>query len=67
MKKVYKEKPKKGEEDEESVTINTRAGFYSDDVASTFAVPMEQYKKETEVKEKDGFVQISMLTGVREE
>ena len=27
---------------------------------------MEQYKKETEVKEMDGFVEIAMLTGVRE-
>ena len=26
---------------------------------------MEQYKKETEVTEMDGFVEIAMLTGVR--
>ena len=67
---IFHEKPKKGEEpvDEngEVVKVDTRKGYYSDDIANTFGVPMEQYKKETEVKEMDGFVEIAMLTGVRE-
>ena len=67
---IFNEKPKKGEEpvDEngEVVKVDTRKGYYSDDIANTFGVPMEQYKKETEVKEMDGFVEIAMLTGVRE-
>ena len=67
---IFNEKPKKGEEqlDEsgEIVEVDTRTGFYPDDIANTFGVPMEQYKKETEVKEMDGFVEIAMLTGVRE-
>lgn len=67
---VFHEKPKKGEEplDEngEVVQVDTRKGYYSEDIANTFGVPMEQYKKETEVKEMDGFVEIAMLTGVRE-
>ena len=67
---IFNEKPKKGEEpvDEngEVVKVDTRKGYYSEDIANTFGVPMEQYKKETEVKEMDGFVEIAMLTGVRE-
>ena len=54
------------DENGEIVKIDTRKGYYSDDIANTFGVPMEQYKKETEVKEMDGFVEIAMLTGVRE-
>ena len=45
---------------------NYRLPLYSYLIANTFGVPMEQYKKETEVKEMDGFVEIAMLTGVRE-
>lgn len=67
---IMYEKPKKGEEpiDEngEIVQVDTRKGYYSDDIAHTFGVPMEQYKKETDVKEMDGFVEIAMLTGARE-
>ena len=69
VKQVFNEKPKKGEEplDEngEPIPVDTRTGYYSDDIASTFAVPMEQYKRETEVTEMDGFVNIAMLTGAR--
>ncbi len=71
VKQVFNEKPKKGEEplneNGEPITVDTRTGYYSDDIASTFAVPMEQHKKETEISEIDGSVSIAMLTGVRTE
>ena len=67
VKKVFNEKPKKGEEelDEngEPISVDTRTGYYSDDIASTFCVPMEQHKRETEVTDLDGYVNIAMLTG----
>ena len=55
------------DENGEVVKVDTRKGYYSDDIANTFGVPMEQYKKETEVTEMDGFVEIAMLTGVRKQ
>lgn len=71
VKQVFNEKPKKGEEpvDEngEIVKVDTRHGYFPGDIANTFGVPMEQHLKETEVTEKDGFVNIAMFTGVREE
>ena len=67
VKKVFNEKPKKGEEelDEngEPISVDTRTGYYSDDISSTFCVPMEQHKRETEVTDLDGYVNIAMLTG----
>ena len=70
-KKTFNEKPKKGEEplDENGnpIPVDTRHGYYSDDIANTFGVPMEQHLKETEVSEQDGFVNIAMFTGVRDE
>lgn len=67
VKKVFNEKPKKGEEelDEngEVIEVDTRTGYYSDDIVNTFCVPMEQHKRETEVTDLDGYVNIAMLTG----
>ena len=67
VKKVFNEKPKKGEEEldenSEPIAVDTRTGYYSDDIASTFCVPMEQHKRETEVTDLDGYVNIAMLTG----
>ena len=69
VKKVFNEKPKKGEEpvDEngEPIQVDTRTGYYPEDIANTFGVPMEQYKAETAITEMDGFVSIAMLTGNR--
>jgi hypothetical protein len=66
---IINEKPKKGEEelDEngEFVEVDTRTGFYPDDIANTFGVPMAQYKKEMEITDMDGYVEIAGLTGVR--
>ncbi len=66
---IFNEKPKKGEEelDEngEVVEVDTRKGFYPDNIANTFGVPMAQYKKETEITDMNGYVEIAGLTGVR--
>ena len=67
VKQIFNEKPKKGEEtvDEigEEQSIDTRKGYYPDDIANTFGVPMEQHKRETAITEMDGFVNIAMFTG----
>lgn len=42
---------------------NTRKGFYPDDIAGTFGVPVEEHLKESEVKQMDGYVSVGMLTG----
>ena len=66
---IFNEKPKKGEEqlDEngEVVEVDTRTGFYPDDIANTFGVPMAQYKKETEITDMDGYVEIAGFTGAK--
>jgi hypothetical protein len=57
---IFNEKPKKGEkatdESAEPIEVDTRTGYYPDDIANTFGVPMEQYKKETAISDMDGFV-----------
>ena len=64
---IFNEKPKKGEkttdESTEPIEVDTRTGYYPDDIANTFGVPMEQYKKETAITDMDGFVTMAMLTG----
>ena len=64
---IFNEKPKKGEEpvDETGAVqeVDTRKGYYPDDIANTFGVPMEQYKKETAVTDMDGYVTMAMFTG----
>lgn len=60
------QKRKKGEsapQSEETKPVNTRKGFYPDDIASTFGVPVEEHLKESEVKQIDGYVSMSILTG----
>ena len=42
---------------------NTRKGFYRDDIAGTFGVPIEEHRQSTEVHEMDGYVSMAMLTG----
>ena len=68
-KQTFNEKPKKGEEpvDEngEPIQVDIRKGYFSEDIAHTFGVPLERHKAETEVTEIDGFVNIAMLTGPR--
>ena len=60
------QKRKKGESApqlEETKPVNTRKGFYPDDIAGTFGVPVEDHLKESEVKQIDGYVSMSILTG----
>lgn len=68
---IFNEKPKKGEEpvDEagEVQEVDTRKGYYPEDIANTFGVPMEQYKKETAVTDMDGYVTMAMFTGAEQE
>lgn len=68
VKQIFNEKPKKGEEelDEngEPIPVDTKKGYYPDDIANTFGVPMEQYRRETEIKDMDGFVTMAAFTGV---
>ena len=64
---IFNEKPKKGEkatdESAEPIEVDTRTGYYPEDIANTFGVPMEQYKKETAISDMDGFVTMAMFTG----
>lgn len=68
---IFNEKPKKGEEpvDETGAVqeVDSRKGYYPDDIANTFGVPMEQYKKETAVTDMDGYVTMAMFTGAGKE
>lgn len=48
---------------EETKPVNTRKGFYPDDIAGTFGVPVEEHLKESEVKHIDGYVSMGILTG----
>ena len=60
------QKRKKGEsapQSEETKPVNTRKGFYPDDVAGTFGVPVEEHLKESEVTQIDGYVSMGILTG----
>ena len=60
---IFNEKPKKGEEPVndtgEPVEVDTRTGYYPEDIANTFGVPMEQHRKEMKVTDMDGFVTLS--------
>ena len=51
------------EEQEQTTPVNTRKGFYPDDIAGTFGLPVEEHRKSTEVKEMDGYVSYGMITG----
>lgn len=60
------QKRKKGEsapQSEETKPVNTRKGFFPDDIAGTFGVPVEEHLKESEVKQIDGYVSMGILTG----
>lgn len=60
------QKRKKGEsapQSEETKPVNTRKGFYPDDIAGTFGVPVEEHLKESEVEQIDGYVSMGILTG----
>lgn len=61
VKKIFQERPKKGEEpvDENGNVIKTpvdRKGYFPDDIATTFGVPMEEVRKEAEQLNMTSFV-----------
>ena len=47
----------------EEKPANTRKGFYPDDIAGTFGVPVEEHLKESEVQQMNGYVSMGILTG----
>ena len=48
---------------EEQPEVNTRKGYYPDDIANTFGVSVEQHKEETAFHHMDGYVSVGVLTG----
>lgn len=52
------------ENKEEEQPVNTRKGYYPDDIAGSFGVPVEQHRQESEVRQMDGYVSVGMLTGL---
>ena len=61
VKETFREKPKKGEAVTEPV--DTRKGYYSEDIAGTFGVPLEEHKKQTQVTVEQRYINVAMLTG----
>ena len=43
--------------------VDSRKGFYPDDIVGTFGVPVEEHRKESEVQQMDGYVSMGILTG----
>lgn len=58
---IFHEKPKKGEAVSEPV--DTRKGYYSEDIARTFGVPLEEHKKQTQITAEKGYINVAALTG----
>ena len=52
------------ENKEDVQPVNTRKGYYPDDIAGSFGVPVEQHRQESEVRQMDGYVSVGMLTGL---
>ena len=48
---------------EEQPEVNTRKGYYPDDIASIFGVSVEQHREETVFHRMDGYVSVGVLTG----
>ena len=61
--KIFRERPKKGEAvGGAEVSAEARQGYFPDDIANTFGVSFEEYKREMEVTELNGLVSIGALT-----
>ena len=48
---------------EEQPEVNTRKGYYPDDIANTFGISVEQHREETAFHHMDGYVSVGVLTG----
>ena len=46
--------------------VNTRKGYYPDDVANTFGVPVEQHRADTEIQQMDGYIARPDLSEITE-
>ncbi len=62
--KIFREKPKNGEV---LGAVDTKTGFYPDDIAGTFGVSIEEHKRSMEITEENGLVSMAALTGVKRE
>lgn len=70
--KIFQEKSKKdAENDGQNVQLEisdeARKGYFPDDIANTFGVPIEEHKREMVVTELDGLVSIGALTSPQRE
>lgn len=43
--------------------MDTRKGYFSEDIAGTFGVPLEEHKKQTQITVEKGYINVAMLTG----
>ena len=60
--KIFKEKPKAGQEEESSEPVDTRKGYYPADIANTFGVSLEEHKQTQEMTIGSSFVPMAQLT-----
>lgn len=68
--KIFREKQKNAEEGEEvqvEINADARKGYFPDDIANTFGVPVEEHKRQMEVSELDGLVSFGALTSPQRE
>ena len=68
--KIFREKQKSAEEGEEvqvEISADARKGYFPDDIANTFGVPVEEHKRQMEVSELDGLVSFGALTSPQRE
>ena len=70
--KIFREKQKNtedgdGEELKVEISAEARKGYFPDDIANTFGVPVEEHKRKMEVSELDGLVSFGALTSPRRE
>ena len=65
--KNLSEEEKITEKDQTDVDLkpkrSTIKGYYSDEVLQSFGMPVAEYRRNTEIVNTNGFVQIGMLTG----
>lgn len=48
---------------EEQPEVNTRKGYYPEDIANTFGVSVERHREDAVFHRMDGYVSVGMLTG----
>lgn len=54
-------------EKEQTTKPSPQKGYYSEEMYKSYGIPYEQYQKDLSVVEKDGFLQLGMLTGGQED